>query len=184
MARKSMDELRAQALATLPDNIAGDISPEDVRTLIEDLINAIAPAYGVLSLAGPSAQLFGVSPVKMLWSSSSTSDLNEVVVSTAQGWIARTERGTSTVNLTVDFECILDRDVTFILYKNGTPTTWRVTGSGKGAGNKVSVSLAAIDYADPAAEYSIWASCEVNSTAVTMSDSTAVLSVMPVNSYV
>ena len=61
--------------------------------------------------------------------------------------------------------------------------TWRITGNGGGAGNPVSVSLSGIDYADPAAVYSVEATCETNGTVVTLSNMAFVVSIIPVRSY-
>jgi len=184
MARKSFVELRSQTNGTINDNTVGDISPLEVRTLILDILNAIQPAYGVLSLVGPAAQTAGITPaVVMNFSSVTDSDATQTTSVASPGRITRSERGTSVATFTTDFEAANGRFVTFSLYKNGVLTPWRVTGNGGGAGNPVAVSLTAIDYADPAAFYDIRITAELAATVVTLSNAAFVLRIDPVNTF-
>ena len=184
MSRKSVQELLAQADATIEDNTAGMVSPADVRNLIKDFLNAIAPAYGYIRQTGAPAQNFGLTPVKVLWNNATDSDINQTISSAANGQITRLERGTSTINFTMDIECQSGRFITFTLYKNGVATSWRITGVGAGTGNPVGVAMTAVDYADPAAYYEIFATAELANTNTTISNGAFILSVDPVNSYV
>lgn len=183
MARKSINELIAQATADIPDNVTGLVSPADVRNLIIDFLNAIAPAYGVLGLAGPTNQTLNIAPALMVFDTAQDSNPAQTTTSVPASTVARSERGTSTINFTVDFECQTGRFVTFTLFKDGVATLWRVTGNGSGNGNPVAVALTAVDYAATAAIYSIRASCEVNGTVVTLSNASMILAVDPVNSF-
>src|SRR5512139_1714072 len=53
MTIKSMNELLAQADATIEDNTTGNITPSDVRNLIKDLIDTLSPAYGAIGITTP-----------------------------------------------------------------------------------------------------------------------------------
>ena len=183
MPRKSIQELTAQAIASFPDNTTGLITPALLRAMFIDFLNAISPAYGLLSRSTPNVQVLGLAPVIVAFQTAFDGDPAQTTSSTASNTIARSERGTSTINFTADLECQANRFVTFTLYKNGVATTWRITGNGGGAGNPISVALTAIDYADPAATYAIEATCETNGTSVTLSNMALVLAVDPVRSY-
>jgi len=63
-------------------------------------------------------------------------------------------------------------------------TSWRITGVGAGTGNPVGVAMTAVDYADPAAYYEIFATAEAANTNTVISNGAFILSVDPVNSYV
>lgn len=184
MLRKSLDEIRVQAMAWLQNNQTGETSPGELRTLFLDFFDAIAPAYATLALAGPNNQELGQVPVKLQWSNAETSNANEITASAATGSIIRAERGTTKLSFAIDFACIVGRAVTFTLYRNGLNTQWSVTGTGNGDQNLVSVSLTGIDYADPAPDYYVMATCSVNGTTVALSNGSLVASIQPVNSYV
>lgn len=185
MARKSIVELIAQANADIPDNTTGLVSPADIRNLIIDFLNAIAPTYSYLSIpTGTLTQTLNIAPALMIFNTAFNGDPSQMVAAVPASTVVRNERGTVTVNFTADFECTNGRFVTFTLYKNGVATTWRVTGNGGGAGNPIGIALTAVDYADPAATYAIYASCEVNGTVVTLSNAAMIVAIDPVRSYV
>jgi hypothetical protein len=184
MARKSIVELIAQANATLADNTTGDITAADVRNMVLDFLNAIAPAYGVLSIpTGTLTQTVGLTPVLMDFNTAQDSNPAQTTSNATSNTIARAERGTSTINFTTDFEAAVNRFVTFTLYKNGTPTPWRVTGNGGGTGNPIGVAMTAVDYADPAATYDIRITAEVAGVSVVTSNAALIVQVEPVTSY-
>lgn len=184
MARKSIQELVAQADATIEDNTTGNVTPADVRELIKDFLNAVRPAYGYLSKPGASPQVFGLTAVKLAWTTGFDSDATETTSNATNGSIARTERGACTITFNADIEAAANRFITFTLYKDGLATPWRITGNGAGSGNPVAVGFTAIDYADPAATYEIWATAEINGVTVNVGNAALVLQVLPVNSYV
>jgi hypothetical protein len=183
MPRKSVVELEAQADATLEDNVTKNISAADVRAMIKDFLNAFRPAYGLLQQTGAPILSLGLTPVKAQWNNAQDSDINQTNSSAASGRISRTERGTSEITFTMDFECQSGRLVSFTLYKNGAPTPWRVTATGGGSGKPIGAALSAIDYADPEAYYEMFAECDTASTSTTISNGSCVLKVVPVNSF-
>lgn len=183
MARKSILELVALANASFPDNVTGLISPADVRDFCLEFLNAITPAYGVLSAAGPLSQTFGLTPVVVAFSNKQDSDPSQTTSTAAAGTIVRSERGTSTINFSVDVAMANNIQVTFSITKNGVATPWKVSATGRGAANPVSVAITAIDYADPAATYTVTAVAENAGTAVTLTELAFVVSIDPVRSY-
>jgi len=182
--RKSIQELIAQCDATIEDNTIGAISPADVRNLIKDILTAIAPAYGVLQKTSPQTVNLGLTPATIQYTTAHTSNPSELTASAATGSIDRTDRGTSSINFTMDIECAANRFITATLFKNGTATLWRITMNGAGTGNPVGMALAAVDYADPSAEYEVRLSAEQNGVSTIISNGALILAVDPVNSYV
>ncbi len=183
MPRKSIVELTAQAVASFPDNVTGAITPALLRSFCEDFLNAIRPAYGICQKTAPQTVNLGTTPAAIAYNSASSSDINQLTASAPLGKISRAERGTSTINFTVDIECQTNRFITATLFKNGVATPWRMTVNGAGTGNPVGMSLTAIDYADPQAEYEVRMSAETAGTSTILSNGTLLLSVDPVNSY-
>ena len=185
MARKSILELIAQSDVDFPDNSTGAVTPGILRQFLKDFLNAIAPAFGLLQIpSGSSVQILGITPIKMLFTTAYDSDPTQITSAVPASTVTRSERGTSTINFTADFECQNGRFITFTLYKNGVALPWKVTGNGGGAGNPISVSLTSIDYADPAAQYEIRAAAEVDGTNVTLFNAALVVQIEPVRSYV
>lgn len=183
MPRKSIVELTAQAIASFPDNVTGAITPALLRTMIEDFLHAIAPAYGVCQKTSPQTVSLGLTPVAIVYDSAQSSDINQLTASAATGRITRSEHGTSTINFTMDIECQANRFITATLFKNGAATPWRQTVTGAGTGNPIAMSMTAIDYADPAAEYEVRMAAEVAATSTIISNGALLLGVDPVNSY-
>lgn len=183
MARKSITELEAQANATIEDNSTGSVSPADVRAMFKDFLNAIRPAYGVLQKTAPQTVTLGTAALPISYTSQNDSDVGETNSSPANGTITRSERGTSTINFTMDIECVANRFITATLYKDNAATPWRTTMNGAGAGNPVGMSLTAIDYADPAAVYDVRLSAEQDNVSTIISNGAFLLAIDPVNSY-
>lgn len=183
MPRKSIVELTAQAIASFPDNVTGAITPALLRSFCEDFLKAIAPAYGICQKTAPQTVNLGTTPTAISYNTATSSDINQLTASAPLGKISRTERGTSTINFTMDIECAANRFITATLYKNGVATLWRMTANGAGTGNPVGMSLTAIDYADPQAEYEVRLTAEQNGVSTVISNGALMLSVDPVNSY-
>lgn len=184
MPRKSISELFAQAVADFPDNISGQITPEKLRTFCTDFLNAIRPAYGILQKTAPQTINLGLTPIALVYTTATSSDINQLTASAATGKVSRLERGTSTINFTMDIECAANRFVTATLFKNGAATSWATTMNGAGSGNPVGLSLTAVDYADPAAEYEVRMSAEQAGVSTVINNGGLILSIDPVNSYV
>lgn len=184
MPRKSITDLTAQATADFADNNAGLITPALLRNFCNDFLNAIRPAYGILQKTTPQTVSLGTVPSGIQYTVQNDSDPNQTNSSPATGTITRTERGTSTINFTMDIECATNRFITATLFKNGVATAWRVTTNGAGAGNPVGMAMTAVDYADPPAEYEVRLTAEADAVSTTISNGAFIVSVDAVNSYV
>jgi hypothetical protein len=183
MPRKSIVELLAQSDASFPDNNSGAITPALLRAMINDFLKAIAPAYGVCQKTAPQTVNLGTTPAAIQYNTATSSDINQVLSSAALGEIERLERGTSTINFTMDIECATNRFITATLFKDGVATPWRITMNGAGTGNPVGMALTAIDYADPAATYDVRLSAEAAGVSTVINNGAFLLSVDPVNSF-
>lgn len=183
MPRKSLVELEAQAAATIESNVIGAVSAADVRQMFLDFINAIRPGYGQLTIVGSKNQVVSIAPSLLTFTGQSDSNPAQTTSTFANGRIARTERGMSRINFTMDVETNSGRFVTFTLMKNGVATPWKQTINGGGSGNPVCLSFSALDYADPAATYSIFVSAEQNNTTVTFANGGFVVELVPVNVF-
>ena len=183
MPRKSIVELEAQAAADLPDNTTGLITPADVRNMFLDFLNAIRPAYGVCQKTAPETVTLGLTPAAIAYTTGTSSDSNQLTANAATGQVSRSERGTATINFSMDVECAANRFITATLFKNGVATTWRITVNGAGTGNPVGMALTAIDYADPAATYEVRLSAETDGVSTVINNGALVLAIDPVNSY-
>ena len=151
--------------------------------MIEDFLHAIAPAYGVCQKTAPQTVSLGPTPTAIAYTTATSSDINQLTASAPLGSIGRLERGTSTINFTMDIECATNRFVTATLFKNGAATAWRITANGAGTGKPVGMAMTAVDYADPAAEYDVRLACDVAATSTVISNGALIVSVDPVNSY-
>ncbi len=184
MARKSIVELIAQATADFPDNVTGLITPAKLRTWAIDFLNAIAPAYGYLTLTGPLTQTFGLSPALVVFQAAFNSDPSQTTAAVPASTVIKVERGNVTVNFTMDFEATNGRFISFQLFKDGAATGWRTTGNGAGAGNPVGVALTAVDYSStPGAVYDIRATAEIAGVSTVMSNGALVVQVDPVRNF-
>ena len=184
MPRKSITELTAQAIASFPDNVIGSITPALLRTMFEDFLHAIAPAYGVCQKTAPQTISLGLTPIAISYTTATSSDINQLTANAATGKITRSERGVATINFNMDIEAAANRFIPATLYKNGVATTWRITMNGAGSGNPVGMALTAVDYADPAANYEVRLSAEAAGTSTIISNGAFLLAIDPVNSYV
>src|SRR4051794_41169742 len=149
MARRTIQALIDQANSTLADNLTGDISPGDVRTLFTDLLDTVAPAYGGLSQTSTSQNVSTTATPLVMgaviahtspeWTCTpATATMVRAVPPTAGGmtnqfWITGNVSGPNNVDLTV------------MLYRNAAPTGWENMVTLRGAGIEVPFVFNALD---------------------------------------
>lgn len=184
--RKSTQELLTEITSQLPDNTSGAITPAVLRSVLNDIVLASQPAYGYLQQSPNLAVTLGLTPLQVSFQTEFESLAGQITATAgATANVSPVYEGTTLFEFTADFEAPNGRFITFTLYKDGAPTTWRVTGNGAGAGNPVAVAFSAIDYSTaPDAVYSIRAAAETNGTNVTLSNMVLLASIQQVNSYV
>lgn len=184
MPRKSIQELIAQANANLPDNTAGLISAQDVRELIVDFLNAIAPAYGQLVRETPANFTWGPTPVNVSFEAAADSNPAQTTSSIGSNTITKAEKGTVTLNFTADVEGPNGRVVDFEFRRGLDVLPWRVSTTLGGTGKPIGVALTGIDYtSQDNDQFYVYATCDTAGTSVLLSNAAFILSVDPVNSF-
>lgn len=153
MTIKSMQELKAQADATIEDNITGAISAADVRTLIKDFVDSVTPGYGALSFTTGSFNVPITTPsVFTPWSAVTEQDPGYFTASAANGQITRliTTAGlaaaTDLHTLNGNVSGTGGHLVTIEIFKNGAATGWKTSVACESAANPVGFNISGITY--------------------------------------
>lgn len=153
MTIKSIAELLAQADATLADNTVGDISAADVRTMIKDFLDTIAPAYGAMTLTGPSAELLSPTPAVIApWTTNNVATPDYYLVSAANGQITRLiaaaglAGGTDLITVSGGVNGANNSNVTVELFINGAASGIKSSVTCSGGTDIVGFNFAGLRY--------------------------------------
>jgi hypothetical protein len=183
MARKSFVQLQADLLTAFPDNITGLITPAILRNYLNNFLEAIRPAYGLLSRTTPNAQTLQLADAPIVFETGYVSDVPDFTTTPATGTATRLAAGSTSVNFNCSAEGTAGRIVTVTFYKNGVATSWRGSGTLGGAGKPVEIAFTALVYEGAAAAYQLQAKCDTAGTLVTFSSMDALAQTVPVNAY-
>lgn len=184
MARKSINELILQAQTTIEDNVTKNISAADVRTMMIDFLNAVAPTYAYCSIpVTPHVQTVNTAPSLLTYTAAVQSYPTEATADFALGTINRLDHGTTRITFSADLELAANRECVFTLYKDGQPTGWNIKGSGSGTGRPASVNMVALDYASGPAAYTVRVSADADGTSISFNNTIFLVEVVPVRSY-
>jgi hypothetical protein len=187
MARKSLQEVIAEAATVFADNNVGAITPLLLRTWIGDLIGAIRPAYCYLSRLGPTSQTPPASPAvaPLVFDSGALSPVVDYSFTAATGTIVRSEKGTTRFTFTADISPTANANnlLTFTLFKNGVATPWKQSVMLTATGVTESVTLSAIEYLNGIATYQMQISASA-AVAMNFSNMTFVAETVPVWEYI
>jgi hypothetical protein len=138
MTRKTMLALIAQADLTLADNITGDISAADVRSMVKDIIDSFAPGYGAASTASVVLPALGLPPQAVTYTTT-LALTPEYTINLLTGEITRLAQGLPTtvnrVSFYADVAAPAGNEVVFSLQRNGITIPGGTTVSGQGVGN-------------------------------------------------
>lgn len=151
MTARSIVQLLAQADVTIEDNSTGAISAADVRNMIKDFLDTIAPAYGVIQCASVVESLV-VTPAQLIAPFTSVAEQTtpQFAVNLTNGSVTRTLGGIAgaTCRITIDgaVEGGNNNDVTVRLFVNGVASSGQLSVSTRGAGNPVAFNLSALTY--------------------------------------
>jgi len=185
MARKSITELLAALLTSFPDQNTKFITPLILRNYFTDFLNAIRPAYALLTRGAGVIQAVTVAPAPLQFTSADvTAGLGEFTANAATGLVGRNIPGTVRLTFSADLQPTTNatRTVAFTIYQDGVPTSWRQTITTTATGQIESVAFTALLYAAAAANFQIYVSVDTNQS-FTFSDMVWVVEVVPVNSY-
>lgn len=183
MARKSVVQLQADLSTSFPDNTTGLITPAVVRTYLNNFLEAIRPAYGLVSRTAPNTQTIGTTDVVLVGQTASVSDVPDYVATAATCLLDRLEAGMTRITFNTSFECQAGRKVTATLYKNGSPTVWASAATGAGTGDPAVLSFSALSYDGGSADYQIQIKADATGTNVNIYDMLFIAESVLVNVY-
>lgn len=172
MTRRTIQELINQANASLPDNTAEAISPADVRNMVVDFLDTMAPMYGGLTTVTRTLNLT-TTPQLLPFDAEISSFPPEWTVNAAAGTIARNlvsvAAMTSKVFVGGTCEGPQGSELIVQLFKNNVATQWRTEETMEGPTKSVGFNFAAIDYGQENAVYKLMVSASGNA-AMTVRD--------------
>ena len=143
MTKRTFNQIKQSIANLLPDNVTGQISAQDVRDVLLDLINTLEPAYSYLKIGvTPVLKVIGTTPVVLVgWATSLDSDPSVSVSDKVAGVITRVQSGVARITFQADALVAGNREVTFQVYIDGQPTGWVTKASGVGTSDVVTVNL-------------------------------------------
>lgn len=183
MARKSFVELQADLLTSFPDNITGAITPLVLRTYFNNFLEAIRPAYGLISRPTPTSQTLGTIDAPLVFDTGYVSDVPDFSTTPAAGTVTRLEAGTTRLTFNATVEAGNGRLINFTVYRAGVALPWKASVTAQGAGKPVDVSIAALSYLGSVAAYQIQARADTAGTVCTFSNMDLLCETVPVNAY-
>jgi hypothetical protein len=183
MARKSFVQLSADLLTSFPDNINGAITPLVLRTYIQNFLNAIRPAYGLLSRPNATAQTLGTADAAIIFDTGYASDVPDYTTNAPAGTLVRLEAGSTRLTINATIETANGRLITLTLYKNGVATPWRSSVIGQGTGKPIDMTIVALTYEGAQATYQLQGKADAAATSVTFSNMDMLAETVPVNAY-
>ncbi len=181
MARKTMVELLATITANFPNNTTGEISPTDLRQFCTDFVDTVTPAYGILAITAPMAQVVGVTDQVLPWLSEYLVQAPEFTTTPATGIVRRTQNiVVNDIKINIDVEMATNRECLGTLYANGVATIWRGKVSGNGPGRPAVLSIEATNYSAVPVDYQLRVQCDQAGTPVTFSNGVFLVEAIPV----
>ena len=183
MARKSFVQLQQDLLTAFPDNITGLITPAILRGFLDSFLQAIRPAYGLVSRPNATAQVVTSTDAPLVFDSGYVSDVPDFVATPATGTLQRVDAGTTRMTLNATMEGANGRLVSMTLYKNGVPTAWKASVTLAGAGKPVDVSMYSLTYDGAPAAYQMRVKCDTASESISFSNMDFFAESIPVNAY-
>jgi len=167
MTIRSINELLAQADATIEDNTSANITPADVRSLIKDFLDTVAPAYAAITCSGATLTLSATPQAIAPFTSQDALTTGLWTVNLTTGSTTRALSGvagsTTFVSVNGTVEGPLNDLVTVRLYKNGAPTPFLVSATCQGAGRPVGFDFSGLDYTNANATFDVRASGDAGS---------------------
>lgn len=173
MARRTIQELINQAIASLPDNTDAAISPADVRNMLIDVLDTITPMYGGLAVSSRAFNLsVTMQPITFdtilssfppEWEVNATAGtisrkLNEVAAMTSKIWITGVFEGPQGSEMTVQLE------------KNGVALNRKTEETAEGPTKSVGFALNMIDYGTVDSTYRLLIGTPSGTATVTLKD--------------
>ena len=188
MAIKSMVELIQQAETTLADNVTQDISAADVRLMIENVVDSLAPAYGSMELE-TKVQAIDATPTALTgWTfvvaEADTAYLCNLLAGTVTRKVTSAGIAGATDNTLVSGAVAgnVNDVVDITLYRNGAATSFGTTITCQGVGRPMSFQMNAWNYSTVDAVYDVRVSGSTGTA--TFSNVIIIARAIPVRSYI
>ena len=170
MSIKSIEQLLAQADATIENNVTQNITATDVRTMFKDFLDTMGPGYGVLVTPGTTAKAVTNAPAVL----TPFTSVEEVTAgyfnaSAANGLITRLlatvgiPGGTQQIQFTGSVNGANNANLTAEVYANGIATGIKASVTTTGTTDNVGLNAVGLDYrAGPDVVYEVRLSCTPN----------------------
>ena len=160
MTIKSMNELLAQADATIQDNTTGDITAAEVRNLVKDFIDSVRPNYGVISCTSTVETLSATPQLLAPFTATNSLTVGAYTSNLTNGSVTRLVAGhtppltgaTDFITIDGSVEGANNALVTMALYKNGAPTGFELSMTTQGASRPVGINFAGLIYTDSSSD--------------------------------
>lgn len=154
MTRKTLSQCAVDAAALFPDNSTGLISPADLRSVVQDLLDSLNPAAAMAYGAPNTATAMTATPARLpaAYFSDFFSDDPAVIEGRAGAngdIICHSAVGQLQINLDTTFHAANGVDVNFYIARNGVvlPPIARGTGTGAGDFQTIAMGWLVIDLA-------------------------------------
>jgi hypothetical protein len=184
MTRKTFAELTTEVGALLPDNTTGEITPADMRTMLQDILDSIIPAYGAMVISSQyTLAAVGQTHKALPFQTVIAETTPEFVCNAAGGTVQRAQSIASTqILFQADFSGPSNREVICTILADGvaTPFVGRVQTGGSAV--PVSLNLVALQYKASPCVYSIGVTTDSGVNDVVFSNATLICSAVPVRS--
>jgi hypothetical protein len=184
MTRRTVQELVAQALATLPDNNEEAIRPSHVRNMLVDFLDTFTPMYGGLGIVSKSVNLT-TTPATLPFDSIISSYPPEADANPAAGTISRTLGAVAGMTCNLSLNGIVEgpqgTEVIFQFYKNNAALPGKQTESTcEGPTKSVSLHWAGKDFGTVDATYKLMVSVSTGSASITIRNAEFIVDNVPV----
>jgi hypothetical protein len=154
MARRFLDDVRADVALLLADNIVGAISPLDVRTVLGDMIDSLTDDE--VGMTSPPSTVLALTPVMTEYPGIFDASIGSVPgfivpnVVTARMDLGPTAGFSYSFSLFIQAEAAQNAEMEFQISRDGVPIgeSWIIIG--RGPGRPVSAAAAWIELSAPA----------------------------------
>lgn len=152
MTRKTLNQVKVDVAALIPDNTTGLVSPADVRAVLIDAIDSLNTAASIAYGAPNTATAMTATPTRLPATYfpnvfNDDSSILEARAGTDGDIIAHSDVGQLMLDMNATFHAANGTDVNFYIARNGVvlPPIARGTGTGAGDFQTITMSWLVID---------------------------------------
>lgn len=150
MTISSILDLKARAAVEFADNNIGAITPALLRSFLEDVLDTVSPAYGIIRLASQILN-FSATPVVIApYIQNFTETAGYFVNNLAAGTVQRTLNGAPGSRVLIvaggSVQGPVGRNVLIQLFKNGVATDFSAIATTTGGAERLAFSMTGFDF--------------------------------------